>query len=53
MKGLAWYCVIVVGFSVVSCLISGITGVDTAANLWAVAIYAPVIVFFVNYLRGE
>jgi hypothetical protein len=51
MKGLAWYSGIVVVYSVVSCGIEALQGMSMSINLWAVVIYAPVIVFFVNYLR--
>lgn len=51
MKGLAWYCGIMITWCVISCFISAVCGSNTAVNLWAVFMYVPVIVFFVKYLK--
>lgn len=52
MRGLAWYSGIVVLWSLVGLLIQVITEAsDLATNLWAIALYVPVLVFFVGYLK--
>ena len=53
MKGLAWYCGILVVFSVVSCAIEAMQGIAFAVNVWAIAMFIPVIVFFVKYLKEK
>jgi hypothetical protein len=53
MKGLAWYSGGVTAFGLVSCAIEGMQGINFATNVWAVVMYAPVIVFFVLYLKEK
>jgi hypothetical protein len=53
MKGLGWYSGIVVTISVIACFINVVQGMDISSNIWAIALYAPVVSFFVLYLKDK
>lgn len=55
MKALAWYSAIIVTFSSVSLGIGVMSGqsLDVATDLWAIALYVPVLVFAILWLVRE
>jgi hypothetical protein len=53
MNGLAWYCVIVVGFGVISCYVEAICGNNVREYLWSGIVFTPVFAFLVKYLKSQ
>jgi putative effector of murein hydrolase LrgA (UPF0299 family) len=53
MKTLAWYSIIVIAISLIGCLIQALQGYDIPTNIWGIALYVPIVIFVVKYLRKD
>lgn len=53
MKGLAIYSLIVIAVAYVGLIGELFAGIDIETNLWAIALFLPIVYFFIKYLQGK
>jgi len=55
MKGLAWYSIIIVSFSILSLIIDVMAGTstDVSVDLWGAALYIPIFLYLALKIKEQ